>query len=90
MLDLVGNGAFSPDDPYRFRDLVDELSGSDHFLVTADFDSYAAMQRTVADRWQDRHAWWRSSVLNTARAGWFSADRAIREYAEGIWNVPAN
>ncbi|MGA3398635.1 MAG: glycogen/starch/alpha-glucan phosphorylase [Acetobacteraceae bacterium] len=89
VLDLVGNGAFSPDDPWRFRDLVDELSGSDHFLVTADFEAYAAMQREVAERWHDRHAWWRSSVLNTARAGWFSADRAIREYAEGIWNVAA-
>jgi starch phosphorylase len=87
VLDLVGNGAFSPDDPGRFRDLVEELSCSDHFLVTADFESFAAMQRQVAERWHDRPAWWRSSVLNTARSGWFSADRAIREYAEGIWNV---
>ncbi len=87
VLDLVGNGAFSPDDPWRFRDLAEELSGADHFLVTADFESYAAMQRQVAEHWHDRRAWWRSSVLNTARVGWFSADRAIREYAEGIWNV---
>jgi glycogen phosphorylase len=89
VLELVGNGAFCPDDPWRFRDLVEELSGSDHFLVTADFESYAAMQRQVAVRWQDRGAWWRSSALNTARVGWFSADRAVREYAEGIWNVQA-
>ncbi len=34
-----------------------------------------------------RAAWWRSSVLNTARMGWFSSDRAIREYAEDIWDV---
>ncbi len=87
VLDLVGNGAFSPDDPGRFHDLVEELSGADHFLVTADFAAYAAMQREVAERWHDRHAWWRSSVLNTARSGWFSADRAIREYADGIWKV---
>jgi starch phosphorylase len=87
VLDLVGNGAFSPDDPGRFHDLVEELSGADHFLVTADFAAYAAMQRDVATRWHDRPAWWRSSVLNTARSGWFSADRAIREYADGIWKV---
>ena len=48
---------------------------------------FAAMQRQVAEHWRDGHAWWRSSALNTARTGWFSADRAIREYAEGIWNV---
>ena len=67
VLDLVGNGAFSPDDPGRFHDLVEELSGADHFLVTADFAAYAAMQREVATRWHDRPAWWRSSVLNTAQ-----------------------
>ncbi len=89
VLDLIGNGAFSPDDPGRFRDLVEELAGADHFLVTADFEAYAAMQRDVAERWHDRPAWWRSSVLNTSGCGWFSADRAVREYAEGIWNVQA-
>jgi starch phosphorylase len=89
VLDLIGHGAFSPDDPGRFRDLVQELSVSDHFLVTADFESYAAAQRQVAERWHAPQAWWRSSVLNTANAGWFSADRAIREYAEGIWDVQA-
>jgi glycogen phosphorylase len=89
VLDMVGNGAFSPDDPGRFRGLVEDLSGSDHFLVTADFEAYAAAQREVAARWRDRRGWWRSSVLNTAGMGWFSADRVIREYAEGIWNVDA-
>ena len=45
-------------------------------------------QAEVAARWRDRAAWWRSSVLNTAHVGWFSSDRSIREYAEGIWHVP--
>ncbi len=87
VLDAVAYGVFSPDDPQRFRELVDEVSGNDHFMVTADFGAYVAMQRQVAARWLDRHAWWRASVLNTANVGWFSSDRAIREYAEDIWNV---
>jgi len=87
VLDAVGSGVFSPDDPQRYRELVDILTDHDHFLVTADFEAYVAAQPLVADRWRDPGAWWRASVLNTARMGWFSSDRAIREYAEDIWNV---
>jgi starch phosphorylase len=87
-LDAVGSGLFSPDEPDRYRDLVDVLTHHDHFMVTADFDSYAATQRRVAALWRDRHAWWRASALNTANVAWFSSDRAIREYCEDIWNVP--
>jgi starch phosphorylase len=88
VLDVVGNGVFSHDDPHRFGELVNELETSDQFMVAADFDAYAATQNRVAEMWHDPKAWWHASVLNTARVGWFSADRAIREYAEGIWNVP--
>ena len=89
VLDAVGSGVFSHDQPDRFRELIEAMYGHDQFLVTADFDSYAASQREVAQRWHDRHAWWRASVLNTARTAWFSSDRTISEYAAEIWNVPA-
>jgi starch phosphorylase len=87
VLDEIGSGVFSPDDPDRYRELVDVLTYHDHFMVSADFDSYATSQRQVAAKWRDGPAWWRSSVLNTARVGWFSSDRTIREYAKEIWNV---
>jgi starch phosphorylase len=89
VLDAIGMGVFSPDERDRYRDLVADLTAGDWFMVTADFDAYAETQRAVADRWRDRHAWWWSSVLNTARMGWFSSDRSIREYADEIWGVPA-
>jgi starch phosphorylase len=88
VLDEIGSGVFSPDEPDRYRELVDVLTHHDHFMVSADFDAYAAAQQQVAARWRDRAAWWRSSVLNTAHVGWFSSDRAIREYAADIWRVP--
>jgi starch phosphorylase len=88
VLDSIGSGAFSPDEPNRYRDLLADLTGSDWFMVTADFDAYLAAQRAVEARWRDRRAWWRSSVLNTAHMGWFSSDRTIGEYAEEIWGVP--
>jgi starch phosphorylase len=88
VLDAIESGVFSREEPDRYRELVDDLRTTDWFMVTADFDAYADTQSEVAMRWCDRHAWWRSSVLNTARMGWFSSDRTIREYAEEIWGVP--
>ncbi len=89
VLDAVGAGVFSHDEPRRFAPLMDGLTTADWFMVAADFESYAAAQATVASRWQDNAAWWRASLLNTARLGWFSSDRSIREYASSLWQVPA-
>jgi glycogen phosphorylase len=88
VLDAVATGVFSPDDKDRYHHLVETLTYHDHFLVSADFDAYFAMQRKVGIRWRDRKAWWNSAILNTARMGWFSSDRTISEYARDIWRVP--
>jgi glycogen phosphorylase len=87
VLDQIASGAFSPGDPNRYVDLVDNLRNSDWFLVAADFDAYWNVQRRIDAAWRDRDAWVRSTVLNTARMGWFSSDRTIRGYARDIWNA---
>jgi starch phosphorylase len=84
----IGNGVFSPDDPGRYREIVADLRGSDWFMVAADFDSYYETQRRASRRFRDSAGWWRSAVLNTASAGFFSADRTIADYAQEIWRVP--
>jgi starch phosphorylase len=86
-LELIGSGTFSPDEPYRFRPIVEDLLGRDFFLVTADFDAYWEAQRRADRAFQDRPAWLKSAVLNTARVGFFSSDRAIRGYATEIWDA---
>jgi len=88
VLEAISSGVFSPREPDRYRDLVQMLRDSDHFLVTADFDSYYAMQRKVAQRWARPADWGRAAILNTANMGWFSSDRTIAEYAQEIWQVP--
>ena len=88
VLDAIASGVFSPEEPDRYRGLVDGLLAHDHFLVTADFDSYVAAQRQVAGRWGRPVEWWRSAVLNTANVAWFSSDRTIREYADEVWDLP--
>jgi glycogen phosphorylase len=87
VLDAIASGVFSPDDPTRYHNLVETLRTTDPFFVTADFIPYYDAQREVYKLWRDRSAWWRASVLNTANMGWFSSDRALREYAGEIWNV---
>ena len=87
VLDAIAAGAFSPTDRARYRSLVDGVRHHDYFMVAADFDAYRAAQRSVALLWKDKAAWWRKSILNTARVGWFSSDRAILEYAREIWHA---
>jgi starch phosphorylase len=82
------SGRFSPDDPDRFREIIEGILHRDPFMVAADFDAYAAKQVEVATRWLEPAKWWRSAILNTAHMGWFSSDRAVREYAQEIWSVP--
>ncbi|MFN0137757.1 MAG: glycogen/starch/alpha-glucan family phosphorylase, partial [Phycisphaerae bacterium] len=87
-LDAIGSGLFSQDFPSRFKDLFDAVTHHrDHYMLLADFDSYVAAQARVDALWQDRAAWTRAAILNVARIGHFSSDRAVREYAENIWHV---
>ena len=88
VLTAVENGNFSPDDPGRYRDLIDAIRHHDYFMVAADFDAYYQCQRDVAANWRRTPEWRRSAVLNTAGMGFFSSDRSIREYASELWNVP--
>ncbi|TIS50580.1 glycogen/starch/alpha-glucan phosphorylase [Mesorhizobium sp.] len=85
----ISSGVFSPDDPDRYRDLMNGLYQSDWFMVAADFDSYAACQREVDAVWRNSPDWYARAIRNVARVGWFSSDRTIRQYAKEIWNVPA-
>ena len=87
VLGLISNGQFSHGDTEVFKPLVDNLRHDDPFLVVADYAAYVECQDRVAAAWQDRDAWSRMSILNAARSGKFSSDRAITEYCDDIWNV---
>jgi starch phosphorylase len=87
VLEMLADGTFSRGDADLFRPLVDNLRYDDPFLVLADYASYIECQERVDVAWQDRATWARMSILNTARSGKFSSDRAIAEYCEDIWSV---
>ena len=86
----VATGCFSPEDPQRFAGLINMLRYSDPYMVAADFDAYREAQRKVDEVWQSPSRWRRTAILNIAGMSWFSADRAIAEYASDIWNIPVS
>ena len=87
-LDAIATGVFSPDEPGRYRGLVDALLwGGDHYKLLADFDAYLAAQARVDALYRDAEAWTRCAIANVAAMGAFSSDRSIREYATRIWGV---
>jgi starch phosphorylase len=66
---------------------VDNLLNHDAYLVLADYQSYIECQDRVSATYGNRKKWAEMSILNVARMGKFSSDRAIREYCEQIWKA---
>lgn len=87
VLDLISQGYFSHGDVNLFKPLVDELLYQDQYMLLADYQSYIDCQDKVSETWRDQDLWTRMSILNVARIGKFSSDRAIREYCQDIWKV---
>ena len=86
-LDAISSGMFSPDDPGRFRPVVDKLIWEDPYLVLADYKSYALCQKAVGEAYRDQDNWTKKAILNVANMGRFSSDNTIRGYARDIWGV---
>ncbi len=86
-IDLIACGHFSGGDRGVFKPLLDALLERDEFLLLADYRAYVECQQRVDRVSQESERWTRMSILNTARTGRFSADRAIREYCADIWHV---
>ncbi|MBE7062438.1 MAG: glycogen/starch/alpha-glucan phosphorylase [Ruminococcaceae bacterium] len=88
VLDMLTSGVLGA----RFDDIAASLltnryGAADAYMALADFDSYAAAQVRIADTWKNPRTFTNMSLVNIAKAGVFSADRAIREYSEHIWNM---
>ena len=72
----------------QFGEIADSLvTGGDTYMCLADFDSYKAAQAKINDAYRDTERWNRMSLVNIAKAGFFASDRAVKEYADRIWQL---
>lgn len=88
VVDSIASGHFSRGDKDLFRPIVAKLlSSRDQYVHLADLQPYIETQERVDVAYRDRRTWLRTSLLNIARCGKFSSDRAIRQYAREIWQI---
>jgi glycogen phosphorylase len=88
VIDQIASGRFSPGEPCLFAPIVDALlRDGDFFMLLADYRSYVDTQGKVDELFDNSDEWTRRAILNTARMGKFSSDRAVMEYAREIWDV---
>jgi starch phosphorylase len=88
VLDLIAADHFSRAEPGIFRPILDTLlAHGDYYRHLADLTDYTRTQEQVGALYRDPEAWSRKAILNVAHSGKFSSDRAIAEYAAGIWHA---
>ncbi|NJM65293.1 MAG: glycogen/starch/alpha-glucan phosphorylase [Acaryochloris sp. RU_4_1] len=90
-IDRIASGFFSHGDAELFQPLIDSLLHQDQYFLLADYAAYIDCQDRVSVAYQDQEKWTRMSILNAARMGKFSSDRAIEDYCREIWRIePVN
>jgi starch phosphorylase len=89
-VDQIADGLFSPGEPNRHRPIVEALlQHGDRYLVLADFAAYLTAQEQVDRAWANPALWASRAIRNVAGMARFSSDRAVREYQDRIWRIPA-
>ena len=92
LMELI-NGKYSKEDPEMFRDIYNSLLNTqegrkaDTYFILKDFRSYADAQKKIDARYRDETSWAKTVMINSFKAGKFSSDRTIEEYATDIWKL---
>ena len=74
-------------DPVNLGRLYKELVSKDWFMTLLDLREYIAVKEQMLADYEDERSWARKSLVNIAKAGYFSSDRTIEEYNKDIWHL---
>lgn len=83
VVDFMEHGIYQAE----FCDIANSLKWKDPYMVLADFSSYRDVQNKARKLYKNSKKWYKMSAINIANAGYFSADRAVSQYAKDIWNL---
>jgi starch phosphorylase len=87
-LDMIKRNVFSLLEPGLFEPILRNLLDyNDHYMLLGDLRSYCEAQDRIDATYRNAKKWNKMSLVNIARSGRFSSDRAVMEYAKNIWNV---
>ncbi len=87
-LDMIKANVFSLLEPGLFEPILRSLlEYNDYYMLLADLRSYSEAQDRVDAAYRNAKKWNQMSLVNIARSGFFSSDRAVMEYARDIWHV---
>ena len=87
-IDMIRSNVFSLLEPGLFDPIIRSLLDyNDYYMLLADLRAYIDAQEKVDAVYRDVKRWNRMSLVNIARSGFFSSDRAVLEYARDIWHV---
>ncbi len=87
---LTGPEMKEKGDPENLERLYQELLNKDYFMTFPDFEEYKKTKETVLSDWTKRREWTARTLVNIAKAGFFSSDRTIAEYNRDIWHLTAD
>ena len=87
VLDQLTNGFFDKVSMDEFNVIRDNLLNNDHYFILKDFDSYVNAQEKINELYKDQKKWLHMSIVNTAKSGFFTTDRTMRQYNEDIWHT---
>jgi starch phosphorylase len=90
VMDAFRDDTFCPLEPGIFQWLYHRvMNNEDPYFHLPDFPAYLQIQDKIEKQYQDKPSWTKKAILNVARSGKFSSDRAVSEYMSCIWNQKA-
>ncbi len=74
-------------DPENLGRLYKDMTRKDWFMALLDVKDYIKAKETMLADYENRQAWAKKMLVNIAKAGFFSSDRAIAQYNEDVWHL---